>query len=55
MDSLVKVYLTSDQVEMLAKHYNKDPEKLQEYEVGELVDLLIDNITVFDKIMRERT
>lgn len=46
--SLITVYLTSDQVETIAKHFGKDPEALQDYEVGELIDLLIDNVIAVD-------
>lgn len=40
------VYLTDDQIEILLKHFGKDdePEDLEDYEVGELVDQLIDDL-----------
>ena len=40
------VYLTEDQIETLLKHFGKDdePKDLEDYEVGELVDQLIDGL-----------
>lgn len=41
-----KVYITDDQIQLLIKHFGKDgePEDLEDYEVGELVDQLIDEL-----------
>lgn len=41
-----KVYIADDQIQLLIKHFGKDgePEDLEDYEVGELVDQLIDEL-----------
>lgn len=41
------VYLAEDQIEILLKHFGRTnkPEDLEDYEVGELVDQLIDELS----------
>lgn len=38
-------HITESQVESLCKHFNKDITTLQEYEVCELLDKLIDELS----------
>ena len=39
----INFVLTHEQAEDICKHYGKDIDKMEEWEIGELVDTLIDD------------
>lgn len=43
-DSVMSYNLTSDQVETICKHYNKEVEEVEDYQVAEMLDDIIDNL-----------
>ena len=47
---MIKVVLTNEQAATICKHFGKDFSEMEDYEIGELVDKLIDNITPVDSV-----
>lgn len=43
-DFLINFHITKDQAEKICKHYNKNIEELEEYEITELFDRVIDEL-----------
>lgn len=43
-DSVMSYNLTADQVEVICKHYNKEVEEVEDYQVAEMLDDIIDNL-----------
>lgn len=44
----IELELVDDQIEMLCKHFDRNREDLEEYEIGELLDELIDQTCTYD-------
>ena len=43
-DSVMSYNLTLDQVEAICKHYNREVEDVEDYQVAEMLDDIIDNL-----------
>ena len=43
-ENSILFHITLDQAELLAKHFNRDINDLEEYEICELLDKLIDSL-----------